>query len=426
MRLVHSVFAIMNILEVFSIFKLISMFFERQEVNKTTEFISYTLYYILSSLIFILFPVPVLMLLFNIISIFILTFNYEGTIKSRITATIYVYLIIFTVEIIFMSLFEYRKIFVFKVQELHSIYLIICVNAVMYIIALILSDKKNNLRKYRNISIGYWMGTIIIPVASLIVAVLFLNIANGTEQNQILFVVAALIIINIVSFQLYNYTITILQEKNKKLILQKQNESYLQQLRMIQADNANMSLIRHDIKNHLFALKSLYEKGEIDSFKNYLDSILSKIDKEEELCKSGNIIVDSIINYKLKEIVNTSICADVCIPEKLTISDMDLTSMLGNLLDNSLRAIEEVNENGKKSVLCLNLNYTKGRLMLRIENSYLAVKVFQGKFQTTKREQKGHGIGLESVKEVVSKYNGILKISCEKDLFIVEAVLYCG
>ena len=118
------------------------MFFERQEVNKTTEFISYTLYYILSSLIFILFPVPVLMLLFNIISIFILTFNYEGTIKSRITATIYVYLIIFTVEIIFMSLFEYRKIFVFKVQELHSIYLIICVNAVMYIIALILSDKK--------------------------------------------------------------------------------------------------------------------------------------------------------------------------------------------------------------------------------------------------------------------------------------------
>ena len=66
---------------------------------------------------------------------------------------------------------------------------------------------------------------------------------------------------------------------------------------MIQADNANMSLIRHDIKNHLFALKSLYEKGESDSFKTYFDSILSKIDKEEELCKSGNIIVDSIINY---------------------------------------------------------------------------------------------------------------------------------
>ena len=65
------------------------------------------------------------------------------------------------------------------------------------------------------------MGTIIIPVAGLIVTILFLNIANGTEQIQILFVVAALIIINIVSFQLYNYTITILHEKNKKLILQK-------------------------------------------------------------------------------------------------------------------------------------------------------------------------------------------------------------
>ena len=97
--------------------------------------------------------------------------------------------------------------------------------------------------------------------------------------------------INLVSFQLYNYTLTMLQEKNKKIILQKQNSSYLQQLRIIQADNAKMSLIRHDIKNHLFALKSLYEKGDIDSFKDYFNCILSNIDMEEKLCNSGNIIV---------------------------------------------------------------------------------------------------------------------------------------
>jgi len=354
-----------------------------------------------------------------------LTFNYEGTIKSRIMATVYVYLIFFTVEIIFMVLFEYQKIFVFKAQELHPIYLIICVKIVEYIIALILSNKKNNLRKYRSISIGYWTGIISIPVASLIVTILFLNIANGTEQNQILFVVSAFIIINMASFMLYNYTISMIQEKNKKIILQKQNTYYLQQLRMIQTDNANISLIKHDIKNHLFVLKSLYEKGKMDSFCIYFDSILSKIEKEEEVCKSGNIVVDSIINYKLKGLVNTYICADVCIPEKINISDIDITVLLGNLLDNSVRAIKEVNEKGKKSLLNLNLSYSKGRLMLRIKNSYVNVKSFQGKFKTTKRESKGHGIGLESVKDAVSKYNGILQISCENELFVVEAVLYC-
>jgi len=73
----------------------------------------------------------------------------------------------------------------------------------------------------------------------------------------------------------------------------------------------------------------------------------------------------------------------------------------------------------------LNLNYTKGRLILRIENSYLNVNLVRGNFLTTKKDKKGHGLGLESVKEVLSKYNGVLQINCDKRVFIVEAVLYC-
>ena len=301
----------------------------------------------------------------------------------------------------------------------------VCVKVVVYIIALILSEKTSNLKKWRDISISYWTGIISIPIASLMVIILFFNIANGTEQTQILLVLSALILINMVSFQLYNYTVGILQEKNKKLILQKQNECYLQQLGMIQVDNANVSLIRHDIKNHLFALKSLYEKGEIDSCKTYFNNILSKMDKKEELCKSGNIVMDSIINYKLKEVTDVDICVDVCIPEKLGISDMDITSMIGNLLDNSVRAVKKVKEAGKKPMLHMDLNYTKGRLILQMQNSYVDVRISQGKFQTTKKERRGHGIGLESVQEVVDKYNGVLRINCEKNLFIVEVVLYC-
>ena len=94
-------------------------------------------------------------------------------------------------------------------------------------------------------------------------------------------------------------------------------------------------------------------------------------------------------------------------------------------MDNALRAIKEVNEHGEESMLHLNLNYTKGRLILRIENSYLNVNLVQGNFLTTKKDKKGHGLGLESVKEVVSKYDGVLQINCDKGVFIVEAVLYC-
>lgn len=247
MSLVHSVFLVSNILGTFSIFKLINIFFERENTYKCVEVLSYVIYYILSVLIFIFFPIPVVLLLFNIIGIFVITFNYSGTLERHITATVYVYLIIFGIEIMVMSLFEYKKIFIFKVQELHSVYLIICVKVLVYIVSLILSERKFNIKKSGEISPLYWIGVVSIPVASLVVMILFLNIATGSEQLQILIALLSVTIINIVSFQLYNQIISVMQERNKELVLQKQGESYLQQLKMIQANNENISLIRHDI-----------------------------------------------------------------------------------------------------------------------------------------------------------------------------------
>lgn len=421
MSLVHSVFLVSNILGTFSIFKLISIFFERENIYKCVEVLSYVIYYILSVLIFIFFPIPVVLLLFNIIGIFVITFNYSGTLERHITATVYVYLIIFGIEIMVMSLFEYKKIFIFKVQELHSVYLIICVKVLVYIVSLILSERKFNIKKSGEISPLYWIGVVSIPVASLVVMILFLNIATGSEQLHILIVLLSIAIINIVSFQLYNHVVSIMQEKNKKLLLQKQDEAYLQQLKMIQANNENISLIRHDIQNHLFMLKSLYEKGEIDSYRDYLDTLLSKIDKKEEVCKSGNLVVDSIINYKLRNINDINLYIDVCIPKKLEISDVDMTVALGNLLDNAVRAVKE----SDRKELKINLKYKKGRLILQIENSYKNIVKFQGKLQTTKKEKQGHGIGLESVREVAERYNGIMQIDYEDNLFVVLVILYC-
>lgn len=421
MSLVHSVFLVSNILGTFSIFKLINIFFEREKIYKCVEVLSYVIYYILSVLIFIFFPIPVVLLLFNIIGIFVITFNYSGTLERHITATVYVYLIIFGIEIMVMSLFEYKKIFIFKVQELHSVYLIICVKVLVYIVSLILSERKFNIKKLRDISALYWIEVVSIPVASLVVIVLLLNIATGSEQLQILIALLSVTIINIVSFQLYNQIISVMQERNKELVLQKQGESYLQQLKMIQADNKNLSLIRHDIKNHLFMLKSLYEKGEIDSYRNYFDILLSKINKKEEVCKSGNLVVDSIINYKLRNINDINLYIDVCIPKKLEISDVDMTVVLGNLLDNAIRAVKETD----RKKLQITMRYNKGRLILQIENAYKNIIKSKGKLQTTKKEKQGHGIGLESVREVVERYDGIIQIDCKDNMFVVTAILYC-
>ena len=284
------------------------------------------------------------------------------------------------------------------------------------------SEKKFSIRKVKDLSILYWAGIVSIPIASLVVMVLFLNISSGREQVQILIVLFALTMINIASFQLYNYMSSIFQEENKKIVLQKQGEAYLQQLQMIQDDNRKISLIRHDMKNHLLMLKLLYERGEFDSCKQYFNDLLSKMKKTERICNSGNLVVDSIINYKLRNLNASCIYVDAYVPREINIPDIDMTTILGNLLDNSIQALKEIQ--GKK-ILRININYSRGRMILQIENSYGKILEENGKLKTTKKEKEGHGIGLESIKEVVERYNGILQLDYKRDLFIAFVVLFC-
>jgi len=100
---------------------------------------------------------------------------------------------------------------------------------------------------------------------------------------------------------------------------------------------------------------------------------------------------------------------------------VDMTVVLGNLLDNAIRAVKEAD----RKELKINLKYKKGRLILQIENSYKNIAKSQGKLQTTKKEKQGHGIGLDSVREVSERYNGIIQIDYENNLFIVVVILYC-
>ena len=98
-----------------------------------------------------------------------------------------------------------------------------------------------------------------------------------------------------------------------------------------------------------------------------------------------------------------------------------MTVVLGNLLDNAIRAVKETD----RKKLQITMRYNKGRLILQIENAYKNIIKSKGKLQTTKKEKQGHGIGLESVREVVERYDGIIQIDCKDNMFVVTAILYC-
>ena len=75
--------------------------------------------------------------------------------------------------------------------------------------------------------------------------------------------------------------------------------------------------------------------------------------------------------------------------------------------------------------MTIEANYSKGRLILQIENTYKYIKEENGKLKTTKEDSCIHGLGLESVKETVERYDGVVQVEYNSNIFTVIVILFC-
>ena len=71
------------------------------------------------------------------------------------------------------------------------------------------------------------------------------------------------------------------------------------------------------------------------------------------------------------------------------------------------------------------MKFTKGRLILKIENPFNGqILMNNNKIITTKKDRSNHSIGIESVKFILKKYNGFMDIKHDNNIFSVILLLY--
>ena len=113
--------------------------------------------------------------------------------------------------------------------------------------------------------------------------------------------------------------------------------------------------------------------------------------------------------------MNTDFLCDVFLPKKLVVSSFDMTTILGNLLDNSLNALKHT----ENKQLKISIKYLKGAIFIDVENTYCR------EYEDNKpRKEKDHGLGLLSVEHVLEKYHGIMKIKQTDTKFYVNVFMY--
>ena len=130
--------------------------------------------------------------------------------------------------------------------------------------------------------------------------------------------------------------------------------------------------------------------------------------------------LDAILNSKISLAEKNGIHVDykATCPAELTVSDIDLCALIGNLIDNAVEACEGIAD----PYIRLYIGVLKNQLHISVTNATKdAVRKLDSEYITTKRGNHGHG--LKRINLVVEKYEGYINRQNEPGVFVTEIML---
>lgn len=209
----------------------------------------------------------------------------------------------------------------------------------------------------------------------------------------------------------------------EKKNIEYQNRLLERQVQEVQNIYMTMRGWRHDYHNHLQSMKAYVKMGQYEKLDEYLALLEQDLDQVNQLIESGNVNLDAILNSKISLALKNGIEVDykATCPEELTVSDIDLCALIGNLIDNAVEACEKLPE-GERRFIRLYIGVLKKQLYISITNATNeVVRKMDSEYITNKRGNHGHG--LKRINLVVEKYEGYINRQNEPGVFVTEIML---
>lgn len=206
-----------------------------------------------------------------------------------------------------------------------------------------------------------------------------------------------------------------------------QSDLIAKQTAEIQQMYRQMQEWRHDYRNHIQNIKNRLSSGNTQGgnadseLEAYLDQLADDLTAADTSYKTGNVMVDAMLNSKLSSAKEKNITLNVKarVPKGIKITDVELCSVLGNLLDNALEACEKLPYD--KRFIRVYIDRLKGQFYISVQNSSPEVLKSKNIFRTTK--QGMHGFGLARIDRIIRKYGGFVNRQSEDGIFATEIML---
>ena len=250
----------------------------------------------------------------------------------------------------------------------------------------------------------------IIPLASLII------IYVSVDMPYLLKIISCvcLILINLSYIVIYDRIAKKNYEIHRFSLIEEQNHYYHERI----TNQQELARMRHDLKNILLTIDSCIRKNDVQAAQEQLHALL----ETNALCHdelTGCVAVDSILNVKITKIKEHGITYNLSlqIPSNLEIKDnsvLDVSAILGNLLDNAIEAVFRLDKDSERKIDIV-IQYNGNKLIFNIQNT--SNEVLTDFTHVLIRSEKGkerYGIGINSIKERVDRLKGHYDFSYEE------------
>ena len=199
-------------------------------------------------------------------------------------------------------------------------------------------------------------------------------------------------------------------------------QSQLQkEIENMQRNEKNVSLLRHDMRHFLTNIATLIENDEYTKALDYIHEIVKTTEKtiNKRYCTNDMVNIILMSNTDIFNENHIAFNYSISIPKNLGISDIDITSILQNALENAFHAV--LNLKPDKRFINLSMKYRNDKLLICVENPYAIRPVIENGMPVTNKS--GHGLGTHSIRQTVEKLNGSCQFYVTDKLFTVKIII---
>ena len=209
---------------------------------------------------------------------------------------------------------------------------------------------------------------------------------------------------------------------NNKKIAAYQNALLEQHYVEVENMYRKMRTWRHDYHNHIQVLSALLEQNDTEKAREYLLQIHETLVQVDTVLKTGNTMVDAILNSKISLMHTKKIDIDATakVPPSLSVSDIDLCVIIGNLLDNAMEACEKLPEGSR--FVRIYISVKGNHLYMSFTNSAGKKQTKLGNIFPSSKGTLG-GLGLARVDSLAERYGGYVTRASEDGGYTTEVIL---